>query len=261
MQIMFTDETNQQPSRDGRFFVYGGLLFPVENLGVIHEDIERIRDDAGYRPTDVLKFDTRSRPDRVSRQQATEAKQRIIALCSDLGCKFIVHIILHDIIRNQDPVQQVRWAADYVIGRYNQYLEEIDDVGVCIVDNLPNGTEFQYLVDKFTVGLNLPDHRSASLDRIKLFASTRIGASHAHSAMDIVLGSFRYVINNPRNLDAASAMIKQVAKMMWAHERNGVRYIRERGLIIRPPLDSIRSSRYRTEYEDLLKRLDELTNN
>jgi len=260
MYIMFTDETNRRPSRDRRFFVYGGLLFPIEHLSTIHDHIEKIRNEAGYRPTDILKFDTHSRPEHVSRDQATEAKRQIVSLCNELGCKFIAHIILHDIIRNQDPVQQVHWAADYVIGRYNKYLEEVEDIGICVVDNLPNGTEFRYLVDKFSVGLDLPDGRHIPLDRIKLFASTRIGASHAHSAMDIVLGSFRYVINNPRNLQAASTMIKQVAEMMWAYEKDGVRYVRDRGLIIRPPLENIRSRAYRSEYENLLRQLGELTN-
>lgn len=257
---MFTDETNRHPSRISRFFVYGGLLFPVEHLSTLHTEIEQIRLDANYRPEDTFKFDTRSRPSHVSRDDATEAKRKVINLCKRLDCKFIVHIILHDIIRRQDPDQQVKWAADYVISKYNTYLTEIDDNGIVVVDNLPNGTEFRYLTNKFTRGLTLADGRQVNLDRIHLFASTRIGASHANSAMDIVLGSFRYAINNPRNIEAARAMLRDVSRMMWSYENDGVKYVRDRGLIIRPPLEEIRNTRYKSEYERLIEHLTRLTN-
>lgn len=260
MHIMFTDETNTRPAKDGKFFVYGGLFFPIEKLPKLHFKIEKIRAEVGYKSGDILKFDTRARPEHITIGKATEAKQKIVALCKDMGCKFIAHIILHDIIQNQDPVQQVRWAADYVIGRYHKYLMEVNDDGMVAVDNLPNGTEFKYLTDKFSSGLTLPGNERVSLERILLYTSTRIGASNVHSAMDIVLGSFRYVINNPANVEAATIMIKQVSDMMWAAEKDGVRYLGDRGLIVRPKLDGIRKEEYHNEYTELIKRLEELTN-
>lgn len=260
MYIMFTDETNTRPVKDGKFFIYGGLFFPIEKLPELHARIESIRKDAGYNQGDVFKFDTRSRPEHVDKDKATEAKKEVVALCKNAGCKFIAHIILHDIIQNQDLVQQVRWAADYVIGRYHKYLLEVNDFGIVAVDNLPNGTEFQYLTDKFSFGLDLPGNDRLPLERILLYTSTRIGASQVHSAMDIILGSFRYVVNNPQNITAATIMIKQVSQMMWAAEKNGVRYVGDRGLIVRPPIDGIRKTEYRDEYNDLIRRLEELTN-
>jgi hypothetical protein len=261
MHLMLTDETNQQPATNVKFFVYGGLIFPVDRLVELHDAIEKIRQDAGYSPEDEFKFDTRSRPEHVSVEASRDAKRAVVDLCSSVGCKFIVHIILHAIIAKQDFNQQVRWAADYVIGRYNKFLnEEVKDNGICIVDNLPQGAEFGYLTTKFACGLVLPDGSKVQLDRIKLFASTRCGASHACSAMDIVLGSFRYAINNPKNVDAAREMFKKVSQMMWAIQKDDIAYVRDRGLIFRPPLESIRAPQYKAEYQELVKHLAGLAN-
>jgi len=260
VQLFLTDETNLQPSDDAQFFVYGGLIVPLERLVELDRGIDVIRREQGYAPCDELKFDTRSRPPQVAIATATAAKRQVVELSLTLECKFIVHIILHDIIRNQDPDHRVQSAADYVLGRFNYYLRQIGDHGICIVDNLPVASQFRYLSDKFTHGLNVQGQEPVRLDRVKLFAATCANASHAHSAIDIVLGSFRYCINNPRNADVARGMLLQVVKMMW-HRYDAATDTYEvggRGLITRPPIDEIRVNAYRKQYEALFANLNAL---
>jgi hypothetical protein len=258
MQILLTDETNRQPSREAKFFVYGGLVLTVEALSTLHAEIEEIRRTAGYHAGDELKFDTHARPAHVTVEEATEAKRQVIDCAKRAGCIFIVHVILHNIITNQDADQQVQWAADYVIGRFNQYLTYINDDGICIVDNLPNRAEFRYLSQKFAHGLTLATGTHITLDRIKLFASTCVGASHVNSVMDIVLGSFRYCINNPQNPDAAREMLGSVASMMWGRRVGEDLQVRGRGLILRPEISDIHFEPYRHEYEALIEHLGNL---
>jgi hypothetical protein len=253
VQLFLTDETNLQPSADAKFFAYGGLIVPLERLVELDCGIQAIRTAHGYRPEDELKFDTRARPQHVEIGQTTEAKRLVVELSASLDCKFIVHVILHDIIRNQPPDQRVQRAADYVLGRFNYYLTEIGDYGVCVVDNLPVTAQFRYLAERFSLGLDIQGERRVSLDRIKLFAATCVNASHAHSAIDIILGSFRYCINNPRNVEVARAMMLQVVKMMWHwyDPTTDTYHVGGRGMIERPPLDQIRVAAYRQEYEAL----------
>jgi hypothetical protein len=78
------------------------------------------------------------------------------------------------------------------------------------------------------------------------------------SAIDIVLGCFRYAINSPRNRDAAGEMASNVTDLMWGYRRNNEAYVLETGLILRPMLANIQVEAYRREYEQLLQRLDEL---
>jgi hypothetical protein len=257
LYILLTDETNRRPSADSRFFIYGGLLFKVDKLPEIDSAIEKIRQRLHYKPSDHLKFDSNSRPNGVSFDDFVQAKREVIDLCLATGCKFIVHIIHHDIIRNQDPDQHIQWAADYVIGRFNYFLDsEAKDYGICVVDSLPVKAQFKYLSDKFSLGLTLASGKETRLQRIKLFASTTINASHANSVMDIVLGSFRYCINNPKNKDAARHMIGKVVDLMWHTKVGDTYYVHDKGLIVRP--EKIKSPSIKAEYDALFAHINEL---
>ncbi len=76
--------------------------------------------------------------------------------------------------------------------------------------------------------------------------------------MDIVLGNFRYCVNDPKNIKAAEEMFTKVCRMMWHKKINDTLHIRDMGLIIRPKLEDIQNSGFRKEYENLLKRFQKL---
>ncbi len=234
MHILFTDETNLPADPKARFFAYGGLIAPPNSLGPLHDGVAAIRKTAGYRPADELKFQTTARPNHISIDQCTQAKNDVVDLCVRLECKFIVYIVLHAIAKNTPLSDLVSWGASHVIGKYNHYLSRIGADGIVAIDRLPGAAEYSVLTDRFSKGLTFPDAPPVVLDRIKLFASTCINASHASSAMDIVLGSFRYCINEPKNLPAARAMMAKVSKLIWCEREGDTVYPFERGLIFRP---------------------------
>lgn len=257
MYLMFTDETNNTASEQAKFFIYGGLIVPVTRIQVLSAKIEDIRINAGYSVDDCLKFDTNARPDHVSREECTEAKKRVLHSCIEEGCKFIAYFVLHQIAKNRDPRELVTWAADHVIGRFNMYLQEKDSQGICLIDSLPVDKQFQYLSDKFTTGLDLPGE-NLSLNRIQVFGATVINASQISSAMDIVLGSLRYAVNDPANKEAAKSMMEDVARMMWYREHQGEKYLGDRGVILRPKLNNIEVEAYRQGYQTLTDYLQSL---
>lgn len=259
MYLLLTDETNVQPGPKRKFFVYGGLIVPLEALETLNHEIQQIRDETGYEPGEVFKFDTNARPDRLEHEEVTEAKRQVIDACLDLDCHFIACVVSHNILKNRSLDEQLLRAANHVIGRFNRFLSWSDDAaGICAVDRLPTKRGFDYLEEKFARGLDLHSGGWTELPRIQLYAATSIGASHANSAMDIVLGTFRYCINAPENEDAAREMLTNVSRLMWGAKVGGTKYVRERGLILRPKLGNIRVSAYRQEYKDLLDHLREL---
>jgi len=262
MYLLVTDETNRTASENIKFLVYGGLAIPLERMTELDQAIRDIRLNAGYQATDELKFDTRARPENVTIQAATEAKNNVVEKCKEIGCKFIAHVIHHSIIQNQNEGEQIHKAADYVIGRFHMLLNSLDSDGICLMDNLPDRSELSYMKGKFQNGLTLRSNETISLNRIKIFGSTCVGASHANSAVDIVLGSFRYCINQPRNVQAAQQMLENVVSLMWSgRSADNTISIGDRGLIVRPRLEYIRSRRFREEYDELLLRLNEILNN
>ncbi len=82
------------------------------------------------------------------------------------------------------------------------------------------------------------------------------GTSHATSAIDIVLGAFRYCVNERERDIAPRRIFPLVADMMW-HRRVGNRVdIHEYGLLLRPK--NIESLEYLLEYDQLTQHLSDL---
>lgn len=256
MYLLLTDETNRSHSKEATFFVYGGLIVQLDKIPTLHLAIEEIRTNNGYQPRDVLKFDTYSRPKHITQAQATEAKRQVVAACVEHGCKFIAYVVHHQIARNQPIQQVVEWGANHVIGKFNYFLTLERSHGIVAMDRLPHGVEFGYLSQKFTDGLSFTEDPSVMLDRITLFSSTCINASHLCSAMDIVLGSWRYCINAPQNIDAAKAMMADITRLIWCRREGDTLHAMEKGLVLRPK--EIRAPQYKADYEALGKRINEL---
>ena len=256
MYLLLTDETNLQAGGKVEFFSYGGLIVPVAKLSELHTRIAEIRNIYGYSPSDRLKFDTNARPKQVSVEIATAAKRDVISACIACNCRLIAYVILHAIARNTPIDKTIQWGADHVIGKFNFFLHCQNDFGIVAMDRLPDGVEFDYLSNKFVGGLTLQEGESVDLDRITLFSSTCINASHLSSAMDIVLGSWRYCINSPMNTDAAKAMMADLTKLIWCEKIGNDLYAFEKGLVFRPQ-EVIRGD-YRAKYDALLEHVNKL---
>ncbi len=251
--FLFTDETNQQPSDSSLFFIYGGVFVPAESLAAIHSLIEDIRNEYGYKPDDEFKFAPSSRPEQVSSDGFKMAKKAVLEGCAKLNLKFSACLTLHQIAQNRTLEELVSWGANTIIRAFDRFLGEEDSSGVCIVDRLPFENGHQYLQEKFGTGLIYPNGNSQRLEHIHLFATSSIGASHAMSAIDIILGSFRYCVNE-RNKDIAPReMLPSIVNMMWHKRLGDTIYIRERGLFFRPL--QIQVPEYQQEYDELLEHL------
>jgi hypothetical protein len=256
MYLLLTDETNLEAGEAVRFFTYGGLIVPMEKMSVLHARIEEIRKEAGYGPGDRLKFETKARPKGVTIEAATKAKREVVAAAIACGCLFIAYIVLHAIAKNQGIARTIQFGANSVIAKFNTYLGKQKSYGIVAMDRLPKGTEFDYLSEKFTMGLTLPKGHDQALDRIVMFSSTCINASHMSSAMDIVLGTWRYCINQPKNAEAAKIMMVDLVKLIW-HVRHGEDiFAHDLGLLFRPL--QVRSPLYKAEYDALLAQINQL---
>lgn len=258
MHYLFTDESNVRETKTAKFFVYGGLIVDQKNFKKIDAGISYIRKNAGYLSDDSLKFDTRVRPEQVSIEACTNAKSEVLELCRKCGCRFIALLVHHKIAASEtDPDRKYLWPAAHVFGRFNHYLNiEVNDIGMVFVDTLPVKSQNTFLSDCFTKGLSIKGESNVSLDKIRFFGTTCVNASNFASAIDIVLGAFRYCINEPKNSSAASSMIKQVALMMWHNQVGEKKMLRERGLILRPK--TIKVASYQAEYDKLIEHLETL---
>jgi hypothetical protein len=95
MYLFLSDETNTTQNDAVRFLIFGALLIPMENAVGAVEGVLRIRKRAGYPPGTEFKFDTRSRPDAVSKEKFDEAKGDVLKLASEYGMRFMAYAIHH----------------------------------------------------------------------------------------------------------------------------------------------------------------------
>lgn len=203
-----------------------------------------------------MKFETKARPKGVTIEAATQAKREVIAAAVECNCLFIAYIVLHAIAKNKGIENSIQFGANSVIAKFNSYLGKQKSYGIVAMDRLPKGTEFDYLSEKFTKGLSLPKGDIQVLDRIVMFTSTCINASHMSSVMDIVLGSWRYCINQPKNAEAAKIMMNELVKLIWHDKQSEDILAHELGLLFRPL--EVKHPPYKAEYDALLAQINQL---
>lgn len=253
MYIFLGDETDPEAG-SGEWFIYGGVFVPVAEVGALHLALDSLRQEFNLAPTDQLKFGSRTRPQQLSQADHTQLKSRVIGLARPHGVKFCAQVVLHELARNVDQRELVRRGANTVLSKFNAFLRETNEFGLALLDRQPN--PYDYIRQKFQVGLEFEGGRIERLERITGFASTCDGASHIASLADIILGGFRYCVNEPERDRIGRLLLPQIAQIMW-YERVGTHYyLRERGLVTRPR--EIRREHYQQRYDGLLDRLQML---
>lgn len=250
--FLYADETNTVSNSSVKFFIYGGLFFPVARLPEIHREVEQIRADYGFLPIDELKFDTRSRPHQVTQANHTSAKSEVLDAAVRLDAKFVACIVLHEIARKKTQDVLIGWGVNVVLGAFHRFLDREDGFGIVAMDRIQTKAQFGMLKEKFRQGLITPSGTRLIRDRIHSFSASAEGTSHAASVADIVLGAFRFCVNDRQNAVCA-VILPKVVRLLWSVPVNGHPRISNYGLLFRP--ENIRSERYKQEYSALAQHL------
>src|SRR5262245_26692274 len=228
--------------------------FPQESIRPLTDGIEAARLAANFKATDSLKFADKTRPANTSKGTFRELKRRVTDLAAKHGVVFCAYAILHELAGNQPHKDLVEYGANTLLGKFNEFLgTDKDTFGLALFDRIPVDHPYRYLKEKFQVGLTFPDGKTQRLKRIVGLASTTDGASHLASVADILVGSFRYCVNEEDKDVAGQAMFPKLIELMWKRERGAELYVRGVGLVLRPQV--VNEERFRKEYDALLARL------
>ena len=248
MYFLFTDETNQQRTEQAPFFIYGGVFISAPQLIEVHRLIEGIRARRGFQATDSFKFALHDRPDQVTVDDFREAKRELIEGCRDIGVIFVADVTLHAIAESQGVGRTIQYGANTVISTFNQFLAERNDHGICFMDRTQGG--HAYLKAKFQTGLDFPNGNTIRLSRIVQFAPACDGSGHGMSVIDVLLGAFRWCVNERDRTDASTKMLPPLVQMMWTYADGR---LVDRGLILRPR--NVKFEPYRDQYIELAEHL------
>jgi hypothetical protein len=100
-----------------------------------------------------------------------------------------------------------------LLARFNQFLgTDQNSYGLVFMDRIPIGNPYQYMKEKFQIGLTFRNQQPRRLERILGLSHTCDGASHFASLNDILVGAFRYCVNEPERNEAGQAMFPLIAR-------------------------------------------------
>jgi hypothetical protein len=254
MYLMFGDEADKEAVQGKKFFVYGAIFVPTNSISTLHAEVERLRAAAGMAATDSLKSGTNTKPKSMTADSHRKLKNDVMMAAREKGnVRFCAQVTLHELARNQDHDDRVQWGANTILGKFNTFLRGQSSYGFAIMDRMPVKTPYGYLKEKFQVGMTFPEKASVRLDRILGLSHGADGTSHLCSVCDVLLGSFRYCVNEPDNEEAAKAMFPTLMQMMWKGKESGATRVREFGLCFRPL--AVDAAKFKAEYDALETRL------
>lgn len=202
MQLLYTDETNLDP-KTADFFVYGGVIISGDRAGELSQSIDGLRKAFGYKPDDLLKFNTVERPKQITPEAHALIKQRVLESAAQCGVKMLVSVIMHRIALS--PEEARRREINRISLHFDYYLRQNHDFGLVLIDTFTDNVLTRLLRERFGMGLAGLPYGPYRLKQILGFHISSIGTSHFCSVIDIVLGSLRFAINN-RN-DATKAPV------------------------------------------------------
>lgn len=250
---MYADEADQDGSKE--FLVYAAVFFPAQNIGKIHNRVSELRAEYGFAPEHPLKFSPGSIPQSISRDQHAELKSKVLQAAGELNCKTCCNIVPSSIARKRDLETKLKWGVNTLCQKFDEFLIEKDiDAGLIKLDRTTDYRQEAYIKDVFQNGLEFNGTRR-KLSRIAAIDTTQDGLSHMSSITDIVVGSYRFAVNEPEKDQVGAKLTKALAKLMWAKKLpDGKLSFGNRGLVIRP--QNIQLSDYRADVEAFVTRMN-----
>lgn len=256
MLVFIGDETNVTQSKQALFFIYGGLIIHGEKALEASNRIANIRAKWNFEPQHELKFDTRSKPEHLSIEEFTGIKNEVLEICKQLGLQFMAYAVHHSVARNTPRESMWLWALNTLLCQFDFLLKRENSHGICLVDRFQGDLSVLGTIHKEGVNPKLPEvELSHRLENVWCFGTISKDTTYLASMVDIVLGAFRYSVNETVKTGVPHQLYKKVRLLMVCEPGNPSQ-ADEWGLFIRPKL--IKAAVYQHEYEALRQRLQSL---
>ena len=254
MFVMLADEADQDGSKE--FLVYAAVFIPSQNALALSQKVAQIRRKHGFPVEAEFKFSTGTKPAKVTREAHTAAKNDVLEAAASLDCKTCCYLVPHAIAKGQTHENKLKFAVNTLLMKFNQFLRENGRVaGIALFDKTTDYKQAQYLNDVARLGVPRKDMR-ISLTYVVSIEQTREGNSHLNSVCDIIVGAYRFVMNEPDKDKVGSLLLRSLAAMIWGvpQDNSKTLSVHDRGLCIRP--QTIEHLDYKADIETLKARLN-----
>lgn len=254
MYLMIADEADQDGEKE--FLVFAGVFFPGDKILKINNEVKALRQKYAFADTDVLKSSTGTKPKKLSPAKHAEIKNSVLELAAAHDCKICCYVIPHAIAKGQRHENRLKFGTNTLLIKFDQFLREQGNLaGVALFDHTNDYKQSHYLRETFELGLPFPNSPRKKLKNIVKIETTSVGHSHLNSVTDIVVGSFRFVVNEPDKDMVGAILLKSLAKIMWGkRDAKGILHVRDRGLCIRP--NNIKLEGYQADIAAFVERIE-----
>ncbi len=212
--------------------------------------MDEIRTAHGYSPCEAFKYARALKPDHVSYENFNSAKSQALDLCFEFGVEIFLYVCHHAIANKRSPIEKFQWGSNGLLWQLNTFLKENGTYSWVLQDRHPVEGEFQYYKQRFTESRPAFSNHYHKLDRIIGFGSTCDAASHLSSLADIVLGSYRFCINNPTKDVVNAILLPRLLRSTW-----GFPCCVGRGIGIYP-VREVHKHEFKEAYEELHKHIN-----
>lgn len=258
MKLLIADETNNEPNDNIKFFLYGGIVVDSSKVQNISNAIRALRKEYGVSGKEKIKFNLQSCPSSITREQHTEIKNRVLEIAQEFEVSVIINCVLHDIARNKEKHELVAMTSATVFRRFNQFCYESDTPGLVLADRWPTPDGFGFLESCQFEGIEYNGGEKVDLPWVHGYAQVSDNSTTLMSVADIVLGAFRYCINERDKTIVNSNLMPKIARLMWSKKIDGKNDVTYRGLNVSPR--DIQVNKYKDEYDSLIDHIIEYAN-
>lgn len=236
MHLLYIDESNLQTTKNADFFICGGAVIPLATMADLGLAVDAIRKEAGFAASDRFKFDTNSRPAWVDESAFAAAKDKVLVLANRLEIRFIAYAAPHRLAQQQGQYRTYYYGLHTVVSHFQLFLQSRQPPahGIVVADRMPIKEGFKLLGHLHQMGGDPSMSPRGRFPNIDLFGMSIIEASHVASVADILIGAFRYCVNEPHDRPACFKLLPLVLDRIWGTKTDEGYRVLDAGLIIRP---------------------------
>ena len=241
---MFADEADQD-AQDKQYFVLGAIYVPASSAKELVKFIKKIRTDNGFETHHLFKFSPGSIPKGIHRDHHAAMKEALLTKAVKNGVKATCYLLPHGIGKGRDKPKKLKYAVNSVLYNFDgKFLPTTESKsGLAFLDSTTDYKQQSYFKELMTVGLPFENKEQKVIKRVPLKHTlgihiTQPSMCHLNSLCDIVVGSFRFVFNEPDKDRIGSLLFKQLSGFLWGPikitENGPVKVVNENSLIFRP---------------------------
>ncbi|MFV1876662.1 DUF3800 domain-containing protein [Nioella sp.] len=233
---MYADEADQD-AIEKTYLVYGAVYVPSENAKSICDKIRALKSEYGFAPDDPLKFSTGTIPKTVTRENHAAIKSKVLEVARTYQVKASCYVVFHDVAKNQGKETKLKYAINTLCSNFDSFIRQSEKhTGIAFFDRTTDFKQELYFKEILAHGLPKYDNTRIPIPRIIAINSTQEGLSPLNSLCDIVVGSLRFVFNEPDKDIVGEKLFNQLSGLLWGNKSPDGKtwYVLNKGLIFRP---------------------------